>query len=40
VWLLIVTVIEPTTGDLKPKANQIRYRATLTFEVPGGAYGS
>lgn len=40
VWVLIVTVIEPTTGDLKPKANQIRYRATLTFEVPGGAYGS
>jgi len=40
VWILIVTIIEPTTGDLKPKANQIRFRATLTYEVPGAAYGS
>ena len=39
-WILIVTVIEPATGDLKSKANQIRFRATLTFEVPGAVYGS
>ncbi len=39
-WILIVTVIEPTTGDLKPKANQIRFRASLTYEVPGAAYSS
>ncbi len=40
VWLLVVTVIEPTTGELKAKASQIRFRASLTFEVPGAAYGS
>lgn len=39
VWLLVVTVLEPTTGELKAKANQIRFRASLTYEVPGAAYG-
>lgn len=33
-WMLLVTVFEPATGELAAKADQTRYRATLTFAVP------
>jgi uncharacterized GH25 family protein len=35
IWQLVATVIEPATGELAQKTNQTRYRASLTFEVPG-----
>lgn len=38
VWMLLATVIQPTTGELKAKANQIRYRTTFTYEIPGTTY--
>lgn len=37
VWMALVTVFEPAAGDMKTKADQTRFRATLTFEVPGAA---
>ena len=37
-WQVLVTVIDPVPPELKAKADQIRYRATLTFEVPGATY--
>ncbi len=33
-WQLVVTVTLPPEGELKGKVNQVRHRATLTFEVP------
>jgi len=35
VWKLLVIVSEPAPKELVPRADVIRYRATLTFEVPG-----
>lgn len=37
-WMLLATVIEPATGELKAKADQIRLRATFIYEIPGATY--
>jgi hypothetical protein len=37
-WQLLATVMDAPPVELKAKANQVRYRATLMFEVPGANY--
>lgn len=37
-WQLMVTVLDAPPEDIKGKADQVRYRATLVFEVPGADY--
>lgn len=37
-WQLLVTVLDAPPAEIKGKADQVRYRATLVFEVPGASY--
>jgi hypothetical protein len=38
-WQVLVTVLDTPPAGLKGKADVVRYRATLVFEVPGANYG-
>ena len=35
IWQLVATIVVPAEGDLSKETNQIRYRSSLVFEVPG-----